>query len=134
MKRSLDEYFLGILTHHEEDLQDQALKRRKELRYYASQREETGIYQVSWTYWSNDKTSMYIDTRQLPNLEKGAFLLDVFEWNGRLPLHPRDSLKVLERTREAIHSWSLCALRMGVSRDVRIFIGKLIFELREEWK
>jgi hypothetical protein len=54
--------------------------------------------------------------------------------NGLIPLHAWESLRfkplISQAAREAIHEWTLCARELGLIRDVRIYIGKIIWELR----
>ena len=38
----------------------------------------------------------------------------------------------LENYQKAVHTFSLCGLRLGLYKDVRILIGKIIWNGREE--
>jgi hypothetical protein len=40
---------------------------------------------------------------------------------------------VLKKTREAIDAWSIIAKRLGVVKDIRILIGKLLWKEKREW-
>ena len=56
---------------------------------------------------------------------------------GFSPINLKDTQKfvpIIQRTREAIYSWTLCALRMGVSRDVRLLIARSLFEDFRAWE
>lgn len=54
--------------------------------------------------------------------------------NNLVPLNCWESLRfkplVEQAAREAIHEWTLCANELGLIRDMRIYIGKIIWAQR----
>ena len=89
------------------------------------------------------------DTNQLVNdYRLGVFSTnEYYYWIGKFAYEMGDDLyidekyqmcidyyfNVLKKSRDAIDTWSIIAKRLGVVKDIRILIGKLLWKEKREW-
>lgn len=130
MKRGREkEFSLGVLSWTEERMQEEQFRKQKSQMCYISQR-RASKYVVTYPSKEYRGYGLYFHKTFTFSIK------EAFEFASQLNLPILDrgeSLKFAPlakaRAREAIHSWSLCALRLGVPRDVRNLVAREIYKL-----
>ena len=126
--------YLGVLNHYVEQEQDSEISHNHSA-YYISKREDITRFFVNFTVKElNNSFSFHVFYHWN---EVVSFCKNLCAEGNLKPVRRQDSSAfrpIYTKIKEAIHSWTLCARRLGIPRDVRQMISEILYNRPWEWK
>lgn len=137
MKRPHDERcYLGIVDNEARYKQHKILQKTKRRRHFISL--TRGVFYVSYTELHHiDNQLCIIETKYVGTFNDALKISKQCVARGSVPLDRGETYwnvsVAKERVRHAIDAWVFCARRLGVCKDVRHLIAKMMKSMQHLW-